>query len=201
MSFKFLIPFALMFALQNFFAFAEEETTRQLWDTQFVEQPEKTPSKKPAKRRYRVATPEVAPAGVAPETVVGVSVWRLRRSAANDEGARLLVQENDQPVEWTPQRVEADSTFSEGDRVRLSIEGAREGYLYVIDREQFADGTVGEPYLIFPTTRTSGGNNKITVGRVVEIPSQDDRPPHFTVRLSRPDQKGELLSILITPEP
>ena len=52
-------------------------------------------------------------------------------------------------------------------------------YLYVIDREQYADGTQGEPYLIFPTTRTRGGDNSVKAGRVMEIPSQDDNPPYL----------------------
>jgi hypothetical protein len=34
------------------------------------------------------------------------------------------------PVEWTPERVEADTAFAEGERIRLSIESPRDGYLY-----------------------------------------------------------------------
>ncbi len=201
--FRILIAIAIIPGVQLRITAEEKETTRQLWDTQFVETAPAEPAtpKKPSKRRYKVATPKAAPMEVAPDTVVGISVWRLRQSSSTDQGARLLVQEKDETVEWTPQRVEADTVFSQGDRVRLSIEAAREGHLYVIDREQYADGTLGEPYLIFPTTRTAGGNNRIKMGRPVEIPSQVDKPPYFTVKPSRPDQKGEVLSILITPEP
>ena len=53
-----------------------------------------------------------------------------------------------------------------GQRVRLSIESARTGYLYVINRELYADGSTGEPYLIFPTTRLHRGDNKVTIGRI-----------------------------------
>src|SRR6185369_16619746 len=74
-------------------------------------------------------------------------------------------------------------------------------YLYVIDREQYADGSLGEPYLIFPTTRTSGGNNEVSVGRLLEIPAQDDAPPFFTMKKSRPDHVAEVVSVLVTPEP
>jgi hypothetical protein len=85
--------------------------------------------------------------------------------------------------------------------VRLSVEAARPGYLYVIDREQYADGSVGEPYLIFPTTRTNGGDNEVKVGRIIEIPTQDDRPPFFTLKPSRSSQVSEVISVLVSPTP
>jgi hypothetical protein len=81
------------------------------------------------------------------------------------------------------------------------VETVRAGYLYVIDREQYADGTLGEPYLIFPTTRTSGGNNEVAVGRLLEIPAQDDSPPFFTMKKSRPDHVAEVLSVIVAPTP
>jgi hypothetical protein len=52
--------------------------------------------------------------------------------------------EDARPTEWTPQRIEADTPLKVGERVRLSIESPRTGYLYVIDREQYADGSYGE---------------------------------------------------------
>jgi hypothetical protein len=60
---------------------------------------------------------------------------------------------------------------------------------------------VGEPVLIFPTTRTRGGDNRVKAGRVIEIPSQDDSPPFFTMRKSRADNTGENLIVLVTPAP
>jgi hypothetical protein len=85
--------------------------------------------------------------------------------------------------------------------VRLSIEAARAGYLYVIDHEQYADGSLGEPVLIFPTMRTNGGNNAVKAGRIIEIPTQDDRPPFFTLKPSRSDQVSEVISVLVSPTP
>jgi hypothetical protein len=81
------------------------------------------------------------------------------------------------------------------------VEAASAGYLYVVDRELYADGTLGEPYLIFPTTRTNGGNNEVKPGRLIEIPTQDDRPPFFTLRPSRPDQVSEVITVLVSPTP
>jgi hypothetical protein len=97
--------------------------------------------------------------------------------------------------------VEIGAGVAEGTRVRLSVEASRKGYLYVIDREQLADGTLGEPTLIFPTLRIRDGNNEVRSGRVVEIPDLGDRPPFFTMKRSRGDHTGEVLTVLVTPSP
>lgn len=180
----------------------DEGSTRALWDTAFGAAPKRTaPRRKPARRDYRNLTPRVPPGRVAPDAVVGVTVWRLRPSGAADAGERLLTHDGAGTLSWIPERVPSDAPLSEGDRVRLSIEPARTGYLYVIDRELYADGTTGEPYLIFPTTRTLGGDNRVEAGRLIDLPAQDDSPPYFTLRRSRADQIGESLQVLITKEP
>jgi Domain of unknown function (DUF4384) len=181
----------------------EDETTRKLWDTAFS-----TAGRRPARAGrgtarggYRLATPRVTTAGVSGDSVVGVTVWRLRPSRDADEGERMIVHEGSDSAAWIPERVAGNAGLSEGDRVRLSVEAARTGYLYVIDREQYADGTLGEPYLIFPTTRTLGGDNRVRAGRLVDIPAQEDGPPFFTLKRSRADQVGEVLSVVVTPSP
>jgi hypothetical protein len=113
----------------------------------------------------------------------------------------MIVHEGSDAAAWIPERVPGNAGLSEGDRVRLSVEAARTGYLYVIDREQYADGTLGEPYLIFPTTRTLGGDNQVKAGRLVDIPAQEDSPPFFTLKRSRADQVGELLTVIVTKAP
>jgi hypothetical protein len=185
------------------FVFAQEaETTRKLWDTAFIDPPGKRPSGAVSpRRRYRVATPNVSPAHVAGDTVVGVTLWRLRPSNTTDTGERILVQDGADSADWIPERVEADTKLTAGTRVRLSVEAASTGYLYVIDREQYADGSLGEPYLIFPTTRTNGGNNEVKPGRLIEIPTHDDRPPFFTLKPSRANQVSEVITVLVSPTP
>ena len=180
----------------------DEDTTRRLWDTAFINSGnKKTPTRRATKRSYRIATPNVPTAGVNGETVVGVTVWRLRRATSTDSGERLIVHEGADTAEWLPQRISGNTRLDQGDRLRISVEAARSGYLYVVDREQYADGSVSEPYLIFPTTRTLNGNNQMTVGKITELPARDDRPPYFTVKRSRPDQVAEVLSVLISPSP
>jgi hypothetical protein len=50
--------------------------------------------------------------------------------------------------------------------------------------------------LIFPTLKDYNGNNKVTAGRVIEIPKTS-----FRLRSDRADYKGERLSFIVTPEP
>ena len=177
-----------------------EDATRKLWDTAFIAP---SSSKKTTTRRrvYHNATPDVPVNNVAPETVVGVTLWRLRPANRSDSGERLIVHDDNATSEWLPERISATTRLVQGDKLRISVETVRAGYLYVIDREQYADGTLGEAYLIFPTTRTSGGNNEVSVGRLLEIPAQDDSPPFFTMKKSRPDHVAEVLSVIVTPTP
>ena len=181
----------------------DDEATRKLWDTAFIAAAK---SKKSSARRrnhakYRIATPNVPVDDVAPDSVVGVTIWRLRPARNTDSGERLIVHDDNATKEWVPERISANTKLGPGDRLRVSVEAARAGYLYVIDREQYADGSLGEPYLIFPTTRTLNGDNKVSVGKLTEIPAQEDSPPFFTIRKSRPDQVAEVLSVLVTPAP
>lgn len=180
-----------------------EDRTRKLWDTAFI-----TPAanKQSAGRRrrsgaYRVATPKVPTDNVAPDTVVGVTLWRLRPANRWDSGERLIVHDSSSTNEWLPERISANTRLVQGDKLRISVEAVRSGYLYVINREQYADGTLGQPYLIFPTTRTAGGDNEVSIGKLIEIPDQEDAPPFFTMKKSRPDHVAEVMSVLVTPKP
>jgi len=178
----------------------EEEATRHLWDTAFIDQGKKA-AKRPARRSYRIATPRVPVVGVSPDTVIGITLWRLRPSRKSDTGERIIAHDGPESMEWLPERVASNGRLAEGDRIRISIEAARTGYLYVVDQELYADGSKGEPYLFFPTTRTLGGDNAVKTGRVIEIPSQDDAPPYFTLKRTRADHVGENVIVLVTPTP
>lgn len=179
----------------------EEETTRHLWDTAFIDQGNKTATRKPARRSYRIVTPHVPVTGVAADSVIGVTLWRLRPSRSTETGERIITHDGPESVEWLPERVSSTGRLSEGDRIRISIEAARTGYLYVVDQEIYADGSKGEPFLIFPTTRTRSGDNSVKAGRVIEIPAQDDAPPYFTLKRTRADHVGENVIVLVTPTP
>lgn len=180
----------------------DEGATRKLWDTAFKSaEGQGTSRRRGRARRYRVATPAVPTEGVAGETAIGVTIWRVRPATLRDAGERLLVQEAAGAAAWVPERVSAGAPLKEGDRVRLSIEAARAGYLYIINREEHAGGSLGDPYLIFPTRRTHGGRNEVRGGRVIEIPAQEDDPPFFTLKRGHSRQVGEVLSVIVAPAP
>jgi hypothetical protein len=188
-------------------SFAASDTERGIVPEDVVEaRPPASPAapvKTKAKPKYQPLDPQVVASLRHPSAAseLGVTIWRLRPAAAADSGARILVQEANETTELIPERVSSTSRLNAGDRVRLTLESPQHGYLYVIDREHYASGDRGAPYLIFPTTRTRSGDNKVAGGKLIDIPSQSDRPNFFTLRRSRPDQVEEELTVLLTPEP
>lgn len=166
-----------------------------------------TPADPKQPRTYRSTTStasssELRKSSSASEAVIGVTLWRLRPAQSSDnKDARILEHQSAKSSEWTAERIEADARLNEGERVRVSIETPSTGYLYVIDREQYADGSLGDAYLIFPTARTRGGNNSVVAGRVIEFPAQEDNPPYFTLTRSRAEHVGEILILIVSPQP
>lgn len=190
----------------------QDETERGTGDFGFIRLRPLPTKAKPSRKRatYKPAakpsTPRTEPPDSAAETLVGVTLWRLRPSQKADaETARILVHEDDSSscadAEWTPERVDVDTALAEGQHVRFAIETPRDGYLYIVDREVYADGTTSPPVLVFPTTRTRGGDNRVTAGAVVEIPALSDNPVYLTLKKSRPDHVAESLTVIVAPAP
>ena len=131
---------------------------------------------------------------------LGVTFWRLgpetKRKPGDPESATITVQESGQLL--TAKRVAADTVFNLGDKVRLSFESPAAGYLYIFDREIYADEKVGEPWQTFPTMASRGGSNRVEQGQVIDIPGQ---PNYFTLKSSDPNWRGELLTVIISPQP
>jgi hypothetical protein len=198
----------------------DEVAPRRLWDGAFLKKRAETKTPAPARKTtaYRRATPKKPaapnqasqssspnnaaqnlPAEQADGEMIGLTIWRLRPTRpADTRDARLLIEEgSSKEVEWTPERVEADTIFAPGERVRLGIESPRDGYLYVIDREQYTDGSVSDPYLIFPSLPNRDGANSVAAGKLIELPERSA----FQLKPLRPDYAGEVLTILVTPEP
>ena len=111
------------------------------------------------------------------------------------------MKEKTKTSEFVPERVEAGTTFREGDQVRLTIESAQTGYLYVIDRELLVDGSTGPAMLIYPWTGMQGGNNQVNPGKLIDIPAQEDDPSYFTARRSSATHAGEILTVIVTSSP
>lgn len=203
--FKYLITLIAISAFP-FLAHAQppQDQTRDIWDTAFIKKrpAAKAPSRQVRPVRYRVVgktSPTRSSSSAGGDAVVGVTVWRLRPSKDADEAEvrQLLHREG----EWTPERVGGGTPLVEGSKVQLTIESPRTGYLYVFDREMYADKTFGAPYLIFPTLSINGGENQVSAGKVIEIPSADDKPPYYTLKRGRDDHTGELLTVIVSDKP
>jgi hypothetical protein len=119
---------------------------------------------------------------------IGLTVWRLSTAQTHPGSTSAVARSVDAPL-----RV--------GDHVKLSIESARSGFLYVIDQDWYSDGLIGKPSLIFPTKRIRGGDNRVEPGLVIGLPDSQDKPPYFTVEKSRPDQSAMALLIILLPKP
>jgi hypothetical protein len=177
-------------------------------------------STKPVYRLRRATPPRSAPGPARPATKtnkavtvntktnaseawqqVGVTVWKLAEKdpkAKDTESSRSIVNTSTNKA-YGAKRLAANTEFEAGDLVRLSIESPSEGYLYVIDREMRADGSLGSPVQIFPTAMSRGGDNRVQKGLLVDIPSQSDRVPYFTLRSRDPNWRGELLTFILSP--
>ena len=173
-----------------------DEKIRGMWNEEFLAKrpqgagPRAKPARKPpapVKKDAGPAAKKASGPGGAPaseqaaDALVGVTLW----TGDGENWARLS----------------ADTPLRAGQKLRVSIESARTGYLYVIDREQYADESYGEPYLVFPTLRTHGGDNSVVAGRLIEIPAWEDHPRYLTMNKSRADQTSEVLTVLVTSEP
>jgi hypothetical protein len=154
---------------------------------------------RPASKPSRTTNVETPPPGTA-FAQLGVTFWRFRPSKAADRTKELVEEEETGPTEWTLERIEEGTLLSVGQKVRLSVESlSRTGYLYAIDREQYADGSLGDPVLIFPTEKTRD-SNYVKAGRLTYIPSATGK---FRIKPSDGAKVhvGELVTIIVSPQP
>lgn len=150
---------------------------------------QRTGTYRPSKRFSKVP-----PARTMEYAQLGLTIWRLQ----NAEGAKEFGQEGEEPQ---LEQMESGTALTIGSAVRIGIEPlTRNGYLYVVERERFADGTYGAARLIFPTLRTRNGNNSVKAHELVLIP----RPPsYFRINPSSTGkaQTAEVLTIILSPMP
>lgn len=182
-----------------------QDAPREIWDTGFMQKrPAKAANapKAPMHASYRAGVSETADTRVYDEAACGLTVWRLRPPASHDtDGARLLIPEKAGGAtrEYVAERVDASSSLHEGDRIRLGIEVPREGFLYVIDRERYRNGSFGEPVLLFPTLDIADGANEVSAGRLVEIPPQNSSIKALRIARRGTEHIGEDLLVIVSP--
>jgi len=179
----------------------DEDASKAIKAEEFIKERPASAKRTPA--RYKPASKSTSNATPPPGTTfaqVGVTFWRLRKSTVADKTKELIEDEEGTAVEWTPERIEEGTPLYPGQKVRLGIESlSRPGYLYVIDRAQYADGTLGEPLLIFPTLKTND-LNRVKAGRLIYIPSATGK---FTITPSDSTKNhvGELVTIIVAAQP
>jgi hypothetical protein len=162
----------------------QEEIPRSIISDDFVKNRRKGKAK-PRSLLYRLTSPtrkRQANESDSDLWQVGVTIWKLQR-----EPSRQL--------ERVSRRVEADTKFHEGDLLRISIESPLTGYLYIVDRDWFTNGSGGETKLIFPVR---GENNRLKPGKLIDIPTESDASFKAT---PKPNQVGEMLTIIVTSLP
>lgn len=133
---------------------------------------------------------------------IGVTFWRLREpeSYERDDAPTFPVKTKKGVEYWTAERVGSTTRFKLNSLVRFSIESPRTGFLYIINREIYGDGTRGEAKLIYPTLKTNpNGESRVTAGSLVEVPHSSARTPYFRVASEEPDYAGEEVVVIITP--
>jgi hypothetical protein len=183
----------------------DEDDSKAIKAEQFIKDRPAAPKRNPSTAKYKAGAKSSNAADAAPPpgttfVQLGVTFWRFRRSTAGDKTKELVEEEEGGQSEWTLERIEEGTPLLPGQRVRLSIESlSRAGYLYVIDREQYADGSLGDPVLIFPTQK-SRDTNQVKAGRLIYIPSATGK---FRIKPSEGPKVhvGEVVTILVSAQP
>ena len=155
----------------------------------------------PGAGRQAAATPAGQKADGDNDSFVGFTLWQMKDSGAGaTERRKLVKRKGGKDVVQRPFRVNTDTRLAPGEAYVFSLESTKAGYLYVVDQEEYADGSLGEPSLIFPDEDPDTRDNQVTAGRVIEIPAQKTGD-YFEAQRSGPNHVGEVLTIIVTPQP
>jgi len=129
---------------------------------------------------------------------IGITLLELRPTKATDApSVREIIHPPAEPSaeaeHLTPVRSRMKLALPVEAKFRIGIESSQSGYLYVIDRAQYGDQW-SPPVMIFPTTRIRSGDNLISRGSYIELPSD-----YWAFQSTRPGYRGEQITILLTP--
>ncbi len=145
--------------------------------------------------------PPVKPSNL-PKSIarIGVTIWKLRPPVGNEPGFYFVVSDdNNKEQRLIAERVGVDSVFRTQDMLRFAVESDNTGYLYMIGRETYSDGSYGVPYAIFPGSASD--ENTILPGMLFDYPDQRDDPPFLTLEPNKPNYTGELMTVIVSPKP
>ena len=148
-------------------------------------------------RTRRAFTRVSAPAGTE-YGQLGITIFRVHAGQS-----KAVEQVGDEQM---IERLDTNAAYTVGDAIRLRIESPTAGYLYIVDQEQYSDGSFGPAVLAFPTAKhlaARRGTNFIRAWAQVEIPAYP-ASWRFTPRKlkegeTRKVQTAEVLTIIISP--
>jgi Domain of unknown function (DUF4384) len=129
---------------------------------------------------------------------LGFTVWRVEKAVGPDNSKSLTEHDDRSGAARRVERLDPDAALAVGDSVRIGVESlTHPGYLYIIDREKYADGTYGSPTLVYPTLRYRNGDNYVRPGDVTFLPG-----PGREITISSDSarkQSAEELTIIVSP--
>jgi hypothetical protein len=160
---------------------------------------------RPATRSHVYTVDKNFPVGPPPRDQeyvrIGVTIWRFSPNQCAIPNCPLPAGEKGLIDTSAGTRTDDSAALSTGERVRLGLESlSHDGFVYVIDREQYADGTFGDPYLIFPTKNIHNGTNYARPGLQIQLPRAEGC---FCVK-SRSLQRvlaADNLIVIVSPQP
>lgn len=212
----------LIFCISNLLVLGQDnsdEQDRKLRPREYAQElPQKYASNrpkvaktKPTNKKIKYTTSSENNSSIAQGTDVGFTFWRLRDSKKDDdvevvEETRIAKKEKGKTIEtsvkFTPERAQSNTEFSNGDRLRFTVESPIKGYIYLINREQYEDGSYSAPYLIFPDKTNVGRNDQVSAGKLVFIPSETENLILFNISEENSQKKiAEEFTVLISPQP
>ncbi len=133
-------------------------------------------------------------------TEIGVTVWKLRPPVDGENGYFFSVDDGSNGrVRWLAERVSPDTIFAPRDPLRFAVESSVPGYLYVIGRETYSDGTFGMPYPIFPTGPSE--DNSVRPGLLFDFPDQREDVAYLRLNPKKENYTGEIMTVIIAAKP
>ena len=152
---------------------------------------------------------------------IGITFWRSRPATSQDDRNVVARETNDTAESVYESK---DEFIKYGDLFYLSIEamvgdfltdratnnflGQKGGYVYIINREQYEDGTFGKARLIFPHLKSYNGKNLLKAGEPIVLPEpimkprdpqKGARPYNVSRSSSGKNQIAETYLIIISP--
>jgi hypothetical protein len=181
----------------------QEDETKGLVPKLFVAKRPAVQSNRPTKSRStqskkivyrRITKPIVKPKTEKFEMAsLGFTVWK-RRAATTDNSKGIAENKNGltPTVKSDYERVNSETPLAIGENIQITVESLTQtGYLYIIDREKYIDGSFSDPKVIYPIR---GRDNYVTPG-ILKTTGVFD----IVASKSSKQQVEEVFTVLLSP--